>query len=213
MGMTDNLEDEAAARRLARKLLARGAAGGESGGSLLAWLAGAGAAMLAPCGAVAGVASVAPGAVASLGGAGGFVGGALAVLAGAAEKALGGSGHANGKITAKCSGAPPAGRRRLAVLKFRSAENARGADSANRRWRATLMIPISDEGRIEVLLTTPRRATGTFFFCGTETAIADGRGAIPLRAIRAGLSRGGVAFAFPSASPVPGAPFLEAPVT
>lgn len=211
MEMTDNLEDEAAARRLARKLLARGAADSASGGSLLEWLVGAGAAMLAPCGAVAGVASVASGAVAPLGSASGVVGGALAVLAGAAEKELGGSGHATGKITAKCSGAPPAGRRRLAVLKFRSAENARGADSANRRWRATLMIPVSDEGRIEVLLTAPRRATGTFFFCGTETAIADGRGTIPLRAIRAGLSRGGVAFALPGASPVPGAPFLEAP--
>ena len=201
METTDNLDDEAAARRLARTLLARGAAGGTSGGGcLLEWLAGTGAAMLPPCGTVAGAA-------AALGGVGGTIGGALAVLAGAAEKALGGRGPR--KIAAKCAEESPGGGRRFAVLKFRSTESARGADATGRRWRATLMIPVSDEGRIEVLLTVPRRATGTFFFCGTETAISDGRGTIPLRAIRAGLSRGGVAFARSGASPVPGAPFLE----
>lgn len=210
MEMTDNFDDEAAARRLARKLLARGAADTASGGSLLEWLAGAGAAMLAPC-AVAGVSSIAPGAAAPLGGAGGAIGGALAVLAGAAGKALGGFSPATGKIAAKCAGESTAGRRRFAILKFRSTESARGAAAAGRRWRATLLVPVSDEGRIGVLLTVPRRATGVFFFCGTETAISDGRGTIPLSAIRAGLSRGGVAFALPGASPVPGAPFLEDP--
>ena len=92
-----------------------------------------------------------------------------------------------------------------ALLRFRSA-----SDAAGERWEAELLIPTAeDDGAITVHVIVPRRASGTFKFCGSVVAIAGGCGAFPVADFRAGLSRGGVSFARAGAAPVPGAPFWK----
>ena len=184
-----------AARRLVRSLLAGGkkSATATAGMSVLDWI-GAAVAPLLGCG---GVAAVAPFASATAGAAGSPLG----VLAAAVASALD-----SGKKE-ECAAERPtstASVRQSVTLRFRSA-----VQSPALRWQANLCIPVAGNGPIIVRLVTPRQAIGTFSFCGISTPIAKGRGEIPLPAIRAGLSRGGVAFARPGATPVPGAPFLQ----
>lgn len=91
------------------------------------------------------------------------------------------------------------------MLHFRSS----GSAVTHGAWKADVRIPISGEGSASVRLRAPRLASGTFTFCGVSVPVENGRAEIPLAALRASLSRGGVSFALPGSSPVPGAPFLE----
>lgn len=92
-----------------------------------------------------------------------------------------------------------------AMLHFRSS----GSSAVPGAWKADIRIPVSGKGAAIVRIRQPRRASGTFMFCGLTVPIREGRGEIPLDRLRASLSRGGVSFALPSSSPVPGAPYLE----
>ena len=91
------------------------------------------------------------------------------------------------------------------MLHFRSS----GSSATPGAWKADVRIPVSGEGSATVRIRAPRLASGTFSFCGVSVPVRKGRGEIPLSALRASLSRGGVSFALPGSSPVPGAPFLE----
>lgn len=175
-----------------------------SGGALLGFLAQVAAPFLSG-GAAAAIAPLASAAT----GAAGAVASPLGVLAAAVAGAIGGDDAAGGSESTG-SGATPTALRATApakknvTLRFRSA-----VEEQDKRWQANLCIPVVGNGPIVVRLVTPRQATGTFHFCGISIPIAKGCGEIPLSALRAGLSRGGVAFARPGATPVPGAPFLE----
>ena len=186
------------ARRLVRSLLADGTGCGSvdsEDASLLDWIGAAVAPFLG-----GGVAAAAPMASAAVSTA---AASPLGVLAAAVATALG-----NGKEEERAAKQPTTAEpvRKTVTLRFRSA-----LQQPALRWQANLGIPVVGDKPIAVRLVTPRQATGTFHFCGISIPIAKGCGEIPLSALRAGLSRGGVAFARPGASPVPGAPFLEAP--
>ena len=185
-----------AARRLVRSLLAGGrkSATATAGMSVLDWIGAA----VAPLLGGGGVAALTPFASAAAGAAGSPLG----VLAAAVSNALGKNGEEEGAAAEQPTST--ASVRQTVTLRFRSA-----VQSPDLRWQANLCIPVVGNGSIVVRLVTPRQATGTFHFCGISTPIEKGRGEIPLPAIRAGLSRGGVAFARPGATPVPGAPFLQ----
>lgn len=161
------------------------------GGSLVGFLAVTAASLFGLHGAVAGLApaSVLSASAASAG----------AGVFGAAAAALSAAAGSDPEPDSK-----PVGKD-VAMLHFRSS----GSSAVPGAWKADVRIPVSGEGSAHVRIRSPRRASGTFSFCGVSVPVVDGRAEIPLAALRASLSRGGISFALPSSSAVPGAPFLE----
>ncbi len=204
-------ETRPAARRLVRELLARDGAmdsavcsaapdSNRDGGALLGFLARVAAPIFGAHGAVAvGTASFAG----TVGAVGATAVPPLAAAGAAAAALLGGAKGNGGLVAAKAASAG----RAYVTLHFRSVR----PKDPDRRWVADMRFPVVADGIVAVRLRVPRRGSGTFHFCGIAVQVSNGRAEFPLAKLRAALSRGGVAFARPSSSPVPGAPFLQVP--